>query len=215
MVFDPNELFKRFQSLLGALSHLVRMTRPEALLAVFHIATFTGDPCERHYQALVRVAQHLATNPERGIHFTTDAPLWEFYCDNDWAGCPTTRRSRKGYVIKFMGGPLVAVSRRQRNVTKSSCEAEYCTLSDCAADIIWIKNLAEIFKCTFPSPAILRCDNQTAINMSNSEVALKRTKHIEAFKKFIGVKYHWIRELVRYSCKKQAAVVLYCILGPS
>jgi hypothetical protein len=149
------------------------------------------------------------------IHFTTDAPLWEFYCDNDWAGCPTTRRSRKGYVIKFMGGPLVAVSRRQRNVTKSSCEAEYCTLSDCAADIIWIKNLAEIFKCTFPSPAILRCDNQTAINMANSEVALKRTKHIEAFKKFIGVKYHWIRELVRYSCKKQAAVVLYCILGPS
>jgi hypothetical protein len=149
------------------------------------------------------------------IHFTTDAPLWEFYCDSDWAGCPTTRRSTKGYVIKFMGGPLVAVSRRQRNVTKSSCEAEYCTLSDCAADIIWIKNLAEIFKCTFPSPAILRCDNQTAINMANSEVALKRTKHIEAFKKFIGVKYHWIRELVRYSCKKQAAVVLYCILGPS
>ena len=138
-----------------------------------------------------------------------------FGSDSDWAGCPTTRRSTKGYVIKFMGGPLVAVSRRQRNVTKSSCEAEYCTLSDCAADIIWIKNLAEIFKCTFPSPAILRCDNQTAINMANSEVALKRTKHIEAFKKFIGVKYHWIRELVRYSCKKQAAVVLYCILGPS
>ena len=74
---------------------------PEALLAVFHLATFTGDPCERHYDGLVRIAQHLAT----------------------------TRRSTEGYVIKFMGGPLVAVSRRQRNVTKSSCEAEYCTLA--------------------------------------------------------------------------------------
>ena len=193
-----SEAKTRFQSLLGALSHLARMTRPEALLAVFHLATFTGDPCERHYEGLVRVAQHLATDPTRGIHFTKDAaPLWEFYCDSDWAGCPTTRRSTEGYVLKFMGGPLVAVSRRQRNVTKSSCEAEYCSLADCAADIIWIKNLAEAFKCMFPSPAILRCDNRTAINMANGEVALKRTKHIDAFKKFTGVKYHWIRELVQ------------------
>jgi hypothetical protein len=34
--------------------------------------------------------------------------------------------------------------------------------------------------------------------MANGEVALKHTKHIDAFKKFIGVKYHWIRELVDF-----------------
>ena len=195
--FTPDEK-TRFQSLLGALSHLARMTRPEALLAVFHIATFTGDPCQRHYNGLVRIAQHLATDPMRGIRFTKDAPLWEFYCDSDWAGCPTTRRSTEGYIIKFMGGPLIAVSRRQRNVTKSSCEAEYCTFADCAADIIWAKSLAAAFNCEFPEPAILRCDNQTAIAMAEGEVALKRTKHIDAFRKHVGVKYHWIRELVDF-----------------
>jgi hypothetical protein len=195
--FRPDQK-TRFQSLLGALSHLARMTRPEALLAVFHIATFTGDPCQRHYDGLVRIAQHLATDPTRGIHFTKDAPLWEFYCDSDWAGCPSTRRSTEGYVIKFMGGPLIAVSRRQRNVTKSSCEAEYCTFADCAADMVWAKSLADAFQCEFPEPAILRCDNKTAIGMAEGEVALKRTKHIDAFRKHVGVKYHWIRELVDF-----------------
>lgn len=121
-----------------------------------------------------------------------------FYCDSDWAGCPSTRRSTEGYVIKFMGGPLIAVSRRQRNVTKSSCEAEYCTFADCAADMVWAKSLADAFQCEFPEPAILRCDNKTAIGMAEGEVALKRTKHIDAFRKHVGVKYHWIRELVDF-----------------
>jgi len=185
--------------LLGALSHIAPMTRPEVLLAVFHLATFTGAPTARHYEGLVRITQHLHTDPTRGIRFAKDdGPLWEFYCDSDWAGCPSTRRSTEGYLIKFMGGPLIAKSRRQRNVTKSSCEAEYCTFADCAADIIWVKSLAEAFQCEFPHPAVLRCDNRTAISMANGEVALKRTKHIDAFKKFIGVKYHWIRELVDF-----------------
>jgi len=170
--------------LLGALSHIARMTRPEVLLAVFHLATFTGAPTARHYEGLVRITQHLHTDPTRGIRFAKDdGPLWEFYCDSDWAGCPSTRRSTEGYLIKFMGGPLIAKSRRQRNVTKSSCEAEYCTFADCAADIIWVKSLAEAFQCEFPHPAVLRCDNRTAISMANGEVALKRTKHIDAFKK--------------------------------
>ena len=140
----------KFQSLLGALSHIARMTRPEVLLAVFHLATFTGAPTARHYEGLVRITQHLHTDPTRGIRFAKDdGPLWEFYCDSDWAGCPSTRRSTEGYLIKFMGGPLIAKSRRQRNVTKSSCEAEYCTFADCAADIIWVKSLAEAFQCLY------------------------------------------------------------------
>ena len=34
--------------------------------------------------------------------------------------------------------------------------------------------------------------------MAEGEVALKRTKHIDAFRKHVGVKYHWIRELVDF-----------------
>ena len=140
-----------------------------------------------------------------------------FYCDSDWAGCPSTRRSTEGYVIKFMGGPLIAVSRRQRNVTKSSCEAEYCTFADCAADMVWAKSLADAFQCEFPEPAILRCDNKTAIGMAEGEVALKRTKHIDAFRKHVGVKYHWIRELVDFgiiSSIGQTSILQPCVTKP-
>ena len=166
---DDESKFKQCQvtqylSLLGSLSHLGRMTRPDIILAVFHLASFSADPCERHYDALKHVVQYLLGSKNKGIYFrkTDGCPLWDFYCDSDWAGCPNTRRSTSGYLLKFMGGPLLAVSRRQKNVTLSSCEAEYCTFTDCAKDILWAKGLAKFFKCPFPKPADLRCDNVTA-----------------------------------------------------
>jgi hypothetical protein len=86
-ILTPEDRTK-FQSLLGALSHIARMTRPEVLLAVFYLATFTGAPTARHYEGLVRITQHLHTDPTRGIRFAKDdGPLWEFYCDSEWAGC--------------------------------------------------------------------------------------------------------------------------------
>jgi hypothetical protein len=202
---DDESKFKQCQvtqylSLLGSLSHLGRMTRPDIILAVFHLASFSADPCERHYDALKHVVQYLLGSKNKGIYFrkTDGCPLWDFYCDSDWAGCPNTRRSTSGYLLKFMGGPLLAVSRRQKNVTLSSCEAEYCTFTDCAKDILWAKGLAKFFKCPFPKPADLRCDNVTAKHMAEGKAKQNRTKHIDALRKHIGVKYHFIRELVDF-----------------
>ena len=92
--------------------------------------------------------------------------------------CIRDRRSTSGYLLKFMGGPLLAVSRRQKNVTLSSCEAEYCTFTDCAKDILWAKGLAKFFKCPFPEPAELRCDNVTAKHMAEGKAKLNRTRNV-------------------------------------
>ena len=92
----------------------------------------------------------------------------------------------------------MAVSRRQKTVALSSCEAEYCTFVDCAKDIIWARGIAEFFKCPFPTPATLRCDNLTAKHMAEGKAQLKRMKHVDGLRKFTQVKYHWIRDLVQH-----------------
>ena len=107
-----------------------------------------------------------------------------------------------GYLLTFCGGPLVAKSRRQRNVTLSSTEAEYCAFVDAAKDILWVESLAKVFKVQFTRPAVLFNDNTTAQSMAEDAVQIKRMKHIDAFQKHIGVKYHYIRELVKYGIIK-------------
>lgn len=67
---------------------------------------------------------------------------------------------------KFMGGPLIAVSRWYKTVALSSCEAEYCTFVDCVNDILWVRAIVEFFKCPFPTLAVLWCGNLTAKHMA-------------------------------------------------
>lgn len=186
-----------YRGLLGCLSHLARMTRPDILLATFHYAQFSQRPKAKHWKGLSRIVAYLQGTKTMGIRFDkTNEKSFEFYVDADWGGDPATRRSTTGYLIKYMGGPLVAVSRRQRNVTLSSTEAEYCAFTDVAKDIIWVKRMAEFFNEPFPEPALLKNDNITAQNIATGEATLNRMKHIGAMSKHMGVRYHWIRELI-------------------
>ena len=195
----------KFRSLSGCLSHLARMTRPDILLAVFHLSSFCANPTYRHYEALIRICRYLKATKNKGIRFNKMQDidnLFTFYVDTDWAGDLATRKSTTGYLLTFCGGPLVAKSRRQRNVTLSSTEAEYCAFVDAAKDILWVESLAKVFKVQFKRPAVLYNDNTTAQSMAEDAVQIKRMKHIDAFQKHIGVKYHYIRELVKYGIIK-------------
>ncbi len=172
------------------------MTRPDIIQAVFHLAQFSANPGVMHWKGLCEIVEYLSLSKESGIRFSKNGQLWTFYVDADWGGCPSTRRSTSGYLIKYCDGPLIAVSRRQRNVTLSSTEAEYCAFTDAAKDIIWTKRLAKFFKEEFPEPAILLNDNITAQNLAHGEMTLNRMKHIDALSKHSGIRYHWIRELI-------------------
>ena len=59
-----------------------------------------------------------------------------------------------------------------------------------------MKRLAEFFNEEFPKPAILMNDNITAQNLAQGKATLNRMKHIDALSKHMGVRYHWIRELI-------------------
>ncbi|GJT85666.1 retrovirus-related pol polyprotein from transposon TNT 1-94 [Tanacetum coccineum] len=62
------------------------------------------------------------------------------FVDADHAGCQDTRRSISGS-MQFLGDRLVSwSSKRQKSATISSIEAEYIALSDCCAQVLWMRS---------------------------------------------------------------------------
>ena len=80
-------------------------------------------------------------------------------------------------------------ARKQATVSRSSTEAEYKSLANATAEIMWVQTLLQELGISCPSAACLWCDNIGATYLSANLVFHARTKHIE-------VDYHFVRERV-------------------
>jgi histone deacetylase 1/2 len=111
------------------------------------------------------------------------------FLDADCSGCPDDRRSTGGFAI-FLGPNLIAWNaKKQATVSRSSTEAEYKSLANATAEVMWIHALLKELKIPHPPAARLWCDNMGATYLSANLVFHAKTKHIE-------VNYHFVRERV-------------------
>ena len=74
-------------------------------------------------------------------------------------------------------------------MSRSSTEAEYKSLANCTAEIMWIQRLLKEIGVSQPRVAVLWCNNIGATYLSVNPVFHGRTKHVE-------VDYHFVRERV-------------------
>ena len=189
---QPLQFQRRYQSKVGALNYAMVVTRPDIAEAVGVVSRFCADPTEDHMRAVDDIYAYLKYTPDLGLHFKKDCPDQDLhaYVDADWAGCPDTRRSTTGYVVKLAGSPVSWSSRRQRTVAMSTCEAEYVAGYKASQEIIWIQNMINDLriKTLEATSTPLLIDNNAALRLTRNPELHDRTKHIE-------LKYHFLREM--------------------
>jgi hypothetical protein len=99
------------------------------------------------------------------LHASTDTDIIA-YLDEDWAGCPDTRRSTSGYCV-YLGPSLISwSSKRQPTVSRSSAEAEYRAVANAVAECSWLRHLLQELSCPIDKATVVYCDNVSAIYLS-------------------------------------------------
>jgi hypothetical protein len=177
-----------FRHVVGALQYLT-LTRPDLAYSVNQLCQHMHNPTTTHWTAAKRVLQYLKGSVDSGLYYSKGKVSLNAFCDSDWAGNPDDRRSTTGFCI-FLGSNLVSWSaKKQHVVSRSSTEAEYCSMSLVVADLFWLRMLLRELRISLPSPPTLWCDNAGAIALASNLVFHARTKHIE-------VDFHFIREKV-------------------
>jgi hypothetical protein len=130
----PVEDASQFRSIAGALQYLT-FTRSDIAYAVQQICLHMHDPREPHLTAMKRILRYLQGTPDYSLLLRRSSGSdLVIYTDDDWTGCPDTRRSTSGYAV-FIGDNLVSWSaKRQTVVSRSSAEAEYHVVANGVAE---------------------------------------------------------------------------------
>ena len=181
-----------YRTLVGSLQYLSNGSRPDISFAVNSLlARHMANPQVEHLNALKRVFRYLSGTRTMGLLYSasSDDPnhaKLQSYSDSDWAE-DKERRSVSGLVFKYAGAPISWSSKRQQTVSLSSTEAEYIASNEAGREVVWLWRLFADLGIPQVAPAILYCDNQSAIRTAVKDGNLDRRKHID-------VKHHWIRE---------------------
>jgi histone deacetylase 1/2 len=69
-------------------------------------------------------------------------------------------------------------SKKQQVVARSSTQAEYRSLAQATADVLWLQTLLKELTVPFCTPTIY-CDNQSAVLLAHNPILHSRTKHME------------------------------------
>jgi len=81
-------------------------------------------------------------------------------------------------------------SKKQQAVARSSTEAEYKSVANALAELIWVRNLLNELKITIPNTSTIFCDNVGVTYLCHNPVFHSRMKHI-------AVDFHYVRNQVQ------------------
>jgi hypothetical protein len=184
-----------YGSIIGSEMYLAVHTRPDIAYAVSLLSRFLANPSPRHVAAAKRVLQYLQGTKNLGIVYGGDRndsyTRLHGYCDADYAGDKSTRKSVSGNLYLFAGGVVSSSSKRQQTVSLSTTEAEYYALSKAVAEALWLKRILREMGYTGSDLRSVRLygNNQGSLSLAENPELHQRTKHID-------IKHHFIREHV-------------------
>jgi len=76
------------------------MTGPNLSFEVGVVSQFMQNPCIGHWNVAIRILRYLIKTVGQGLLYEDKGNTQIFvYCDTNWAGSPTDRRSTIGYCV--------------------------------------------------------------------------------------------------------------------
>ena len=179
-----------YRSLVGALIYLAIGTRIDIKVDVQQLTQFLDCYSFEHWNAAIQLVRYLKGSRTLWLKLGGANKIKLIgYSDSDWANCPDFRRSVGGYAFSLGSGIISWSARKQRNVTTSSCEAEYVAAFEAAKEAVWIRQLLRAIGFPQDKPTTIYCDNNAARILSEDPLLHARVKHMD-------IKYHYLRECV-------------------
>jgi Reverse transcriptase (RNA-dependent DNA polymerase) len=209
---SPEDLFT-YRSGTGKLLHLMKWSRPEIANSVRELSCYMTGAGMSHMKAMYRVFNYCLNTSTRGKVFkprrtclSKDIEEFEFeiygYSDSDYVKDPVKRRSVSGY-SSFLEGCVVNTKSRMQPITALSVmEAELIAATECAQDLVFIKNVLESIGLKVRLPMNLHIDNSGCIDLICNWSAGGRTCHIDTH-------MYFLRELKEEE-PKSIVMPLYC-----
>ena len=179
-----------FKSIVGSLRYLT-CTRPDITYGMGIISRFMETPRQSHLQAAKWILRYVSGTLDNGIFYSYSNNFRLVgYTDSDWVGDAETQKSTSGYAFFLGSGSFSWSSKKQQVVALSSAEAEYMAATSTACQAVWLRRMLNELMHEQEGPTKIMCDNKSAIALAKNPVFHGRSKHI-------GIKYHYIRELVK------------------
>lgn len=202
---EPGYLWS-YRSVVGMLLYLSTNTRPDITFAVSQVCRFTHAPKKSHAIAVKMIVRYLRRTRDFGtiVSPTTDINL-DLYVDADFAGLyrsdpdrsSSSARSRTGYIIFFGGIPLVWRSFLQSDISLSTLESEYTSLSHAIRTLIPIRSLVLELSNALEMPDSISTSVRSRVFEDNTAAVLLANNHrITSRTRYFHVKWHFFWEFV-------------------
>jgi len=189
---DPSMSNIPYAEAIGSINWAAEACRPDIAFARTKLAQYIQNPSWEHWSQVIRVFRYLSGTAEIGIVFRRDGTGLRSYSDSDWAQDLDDRKSITGFLLVVAGAPISWKSRKQRNVSLSSMEAEYNATMEAAREILWTRKIL-LFLSNFLPMTISTTphftDSLTSISFIKNDVEHDRTKHIDTH-------FHFLRDQV-------------------
>jgi hypothetical protein len=196
-----------YRMMVGSLIYASISTRPDITHAVNIVSRYMSSPENINMIMLKRIFRYLTGTKKFGLLYSQqnngmvrsnvdtvkndndNMVRVAGYCDADWGGDTSDRKSTTGYCTMLNGNLVSWCSKKQSTVALSSTEAEYMAINDVAKEIMWIRMILKELYIVVETPTIIYVDNQSAIRISENDSEHDRTKHID-------IRHYFIRDLI-------------------
>ncbi|CAN6476145.1 unnamed protein product [Victoria cruziana] len=157
-------------------------TRPDIVFIIGMLGRYLSNLEKDHWKAVKRIMKYLQGSKYYMLVYRKSDDLEILgYSDSNFAVCQDSCRSTSGYVFTLAGGALSLKSVKQILVATSTMAVEYITCYDASNQALWLYNfvVGQRIMTEIERPLRLLCDNSSAVQFSNNNRSLSKSKYID------------------------------------